>query len=132
MPRKLRKHGICYDVAPAPKSDLYGGLLPLVNSGRVKLLGNKRLITQLIGLERRTSRAGRDSIDHAPGGHDDLANAAAGALVMACENKPRMRMGTIDFVCTGNVTWRDEESQRQRIRIVTVTEKDDLRQRGLL
>ena len=103
-----------------------------MNSGRVKLLGNKRLITQLIGLERRTSRAGRDSIDHAPGGHDDLANAAAGALVTVTEKKAQMRMGTIDFVCTGKVTWRDEESQRQRIRIVTVTEKEDLRKRGLL
>ena len=33
------------------------------------------------GLERRTHRSGKDSIDHAPGGHDDLANAVAGALV---------------------------------------------------
>ena len=31
-------------------------------------------------LERRTSRGGRDSIDHAPGAHDDLANAAAGVV----------------------------------------------------
>jgi hypothetical protein len=36
-----------------------------------------------LGLERRTSRGGRDSIDHAPGSHDDLANAAAGAIVAA-------------------------------------------------
>ena len=28
--------------------------------------------------ERRVSRAGKDSIDHAPHGHDDLANAVAG------------------------------------------------------
>ena len=34
-----------------------------------------------MGLERRTARGGRDSIDHTPGGHDDLANAAAGVLV---------------------------------------------------
>ena len=27
--------------------------------------------------------AGRDSIDHGPGAHDDLANAVAGALVLA-------------------------------------------------
>jgi len=32
-------------------------------------------------LERRTAQGGRDSIDHPPGAHDDLANAAAGALV---------------------------------------------------
>jgi hypothetical protein len=30
---------------------------------------------------RRTARGGRDSIDHAPGAHDDLANSACGALV---------------------------------------------------
>jgi hypothetical protein len=33
------------------------------------------LAAQLCALERRTSRGGRDSIDHAPGAHDDLANA---------------------------------------------------------
>jgi hypothetical protein len=41
------------------------------------------LIAQLIGLERRTARSGRDSIDHGPGAHDDVANAVAGALVLA-------------------------------------------------
>ncbi|MGI4794054.1 MAG: Arm DNA-binding domain-containing protein [Janthinobacterium lividum] len=30
--------------------------------------------------ERRTARGGRDSIDHAPGAHDNLVNAVAGAL----------------------------------------------------
>jgi hypothetical protein len=38
---------------------------------------------QLCGLERRTARGGRDSIDHAPGSHDDVANAVAGALILA-------------------------------------------------
>jgi hypothetical protein len=36
----------------------------------------------MVGLERRTARGGRDSIDHAPGAHDDLANAVAGALTL--------------------------------------------------
>jgi hypothetical protein len=40
------------------------------------------LVAQLVGLERRTTRGGRDSIDHAPGAHDDLANAAMGSLVL--------------------------------------------------
>jgi hypothetical protein len=39
---------------------------------------HEKLVHQLVGLERRTSRGGRDSIDHAPGGHDDLANSVAG------------------------------------------------------
>ena len=33
-------------------------------------------MAQLCGLDRRTARGGRDSIDHAPGGHDDLGAAA--------------------------------------------------------
>ena len=40
-------------------------------------------MTQITSLERRTVRGGRDSIDHAPGAHDDVANAVAGAVVIA-------------------------------------------------
>ena len=40
------------------------------------------MIAQWLSLERRTGR-GRDAVDHAPGRHDDLANAVAGALVAA-------------------------------------------------
>jgi hypothetical protein len=80
FPRELfRKHGISYELAEKTKSDLYRDLLPLLNSGRVVLPKSDRLVNQLCGLERRVSRAGKDSIDHSPGGHDDLANACAGA-----------------------------------------------------
>jgi hypothetical protein len=72
------QHGIrCIQSAKA-KSDLYVDLLALLNSRRVHLLDNPKLINQLVGLERRTARSGKDSIDHAPGGHDDIANAVAG------------------------------------------------------
>ena len=69
------------------KSDLYRDMLPLLNSGKVELLDHPRLISQLCGLERRTARGGRDSIDHAPGQHDDLANAVAGAAILALDAK---------------------------------------------
>jgi len=52
----------------------------MLNSGKLNLLDDARLLAQLVGLERRVSRAGRDSIDHAPGGHDDVANAVAGVV----------------------------------------------------
>jgi hypothetical protein len=71
------KFGVTYDPSAKPKSDLYVDLLPLINSGRIELLDHQKLINQLCGLERRTARGGRDSIDHAPGGHDDLANVVA-------------------------------------------------------
>jgi hypothetical protein len=51
---------------------MYVDLLPLINSRAAALLDHDRLMMQLTSLERRTSRAGKDSIDHAPGAHDDL------------------------------------------------------------
>jgi hypothetical protein len=78
-------HGIVYEPSEKSKSDIYRDLLPLLNSGRIELLDNQRLISQISGLERRTARGGRDSIDHAPGAHDDIANAAAGAIIFAAE-----------------------------------------------
>jgi hypothetical protein len=78
---RFAEHGITFEQSARPKSDLYGDLLPLLNARRVELLDHPRLSAQLTGLERRTARSGRDSIDHAPGGHDDLANAVAGVLV---------------------------------------------------
>src|SRR5262245_43661831 len=80
---QFQKRGIFYEPADKPKSDLYRDLLPLINSGAVDLIDNERLVQQLITLERRTVRGGKDSIDHAPGAHDDVANAVAGAVVTA-------------------------------------------------
>lgn len=81
----FRKDGVFYEPNAAPKSDLYRDLLPLINSGAVDLLENDRLVNQLCGLERKTGRSGKDSIDHAPGAHDDVANAVAGALTIAMQ-----------------------------------------------
>jgi hypothetical protein len=85
------KAGIVYETSERTKSDLYGAALPLLNSGRVQLLDEPRLQAQLCGLERRTSRAGKDSIDSGPHGHDDVSNAACGALVLA--NQPMSTLG---------------------------------------
>ena len=77
---QFHEHGITYDRAEKPKVDLYRDALPALNSGRVELLDLPRLKAQLCALERRTARGGRDSIDHPPGGHDDVANAVAGIV----------------------------------------------------
>jgi hypothetical protein len=76
-------HGIEYQCSEKPASDLYRDLLPLINSRQVELLDHPKMIAQLCGLERRTARGGKDSISHPPSGHDDVANAVAGALVLA-------------------------------------------------
>ena len=86
---RFREHGVSYEPAQKPKSDLYRDLLPAINSRKLDLLDHPRLLTQLVGLERRTARGGRDSIDHAPGAHDDLANAVAG--LAAATNRGKYR-----------------------------------------
>ncbi len=86
---QFRKLGVHYMVTDKAKSDLYRELLPRLNSRSVQLLDHTRLVAQLYALERRTARGGRDTIDHAPGGHDDVVNAAAGALVLAAREGAR-------------------------------------------
>jgi hypothetical protein len=75
--------GIVYQVAEKTKSQIYGEFLPLLNAQQVEYLDHRRLINQTLGLERKTARGGKDSIDHSPtpGSHDDVVNAAAGVLV---------------------------------------------------
>lgn len=78
------KAGIAYIAADRSKSEIYLDVVPQVNAGKVKLLDEKRLKHQLVSLERRVGRGtGRDIIDHPSGAgqHDDVANAAAGALI---------------------------------------------------
>jgi hypothetical protein len=78
---RFGKLGIRYELAEKPKSILYNDLVPLINSRRIDLLDHAKLINQLCALERRTARSGRDSIDHPPGAHDDVANAVAGVAI---------------------------------------------------
>ena len=87
----FRRHRINYEPADRPKSDLYRDLLPLINSGGCDLLDNDKMLHQLVSLERRTARGGKDSIDHPRGAHDDVANAVAGAVVIAGQQPPGWR-----------------------------------------
>jgi hypothetical protein len=91
----FRKRGISYRVSNLTKSEIYVGLLPAITSGLAELLDNASLVGQLVRLERRTARGGRDSVDHPPGSHDDVINAAAGALRLALA-KPRLTF-VMDF-----------------------------------
>ena len=109
FPREIfRKAGIRYEPCKDPKGTIYLGLVPMLNSGKVKLLGNKRLISQLIGLERNTARGGRDSIDHARGAHDDVANAVAGALLHATARRPQI------FI--NGRSWEENERHMAQVR----------------
>jgi hypothetical protein len=85
----FRKQGLNYVLADQTRSELYLSMVPAVNSGKVDLIDVPRLENQLIALERRTSRGGRDIVDHPPGAHDDVANAVAGAIARCTGRKAR-------------------------------------------
>ncbi len=84
------EHGIKYKVSSLPKSAIYLECLPLFARGEVELPDLRPLLVELAQLERRTARGGKDSVDHPPRCHDDLANAAAGALVLAAVEKKKV------------------------------------------
>jgi hypothetical protein len=90
-------HGISYEAAAESKSDLYREFLPAINSRKVDLLDDARLFAQIVGLERRTARGGKDSIDHAPNAHDDLANSVAG-VVAALASSTHGYYSSMDWV----------------------------------
>jgi hypothetical protein len=78
-----KEAGVRLTDAAHSRSDTYLKLLPLMTTGRIELPPDPVLRQELLGLERRTRSSGKDSVDHRPGAHDDLANAAALAAVAA-------------------------------------------------
>lgn len=102
-PRERFAHYGCdYTCSPSTKSESYLTMLPMLNSGRLELLDNRKMIAQLCSLERRTARGGKDSIDHPPNQHDDLINACAGALVMAAQRAAQYVPFATPIVITGS------------------------------
>ena len=91
---RFKQHGITYRASNLTRSEIYLEFLPLLNSSRLELLDHPRLTRQLLNLERRVSRGnGRDFIDHRQGEHDDVANAAAGALVASAKRPTVQHFG---------------------------------------
>jgi hypothetical protein len=112
---RFRAHGVEYKTADKVKSDIYREMLPLINAGRVELLDSVKLVNQLCSLERKVARGGRDSIDHPPKAHDDLANAVAGALVHAAVVKRPMFFAPPEIISGGNYFQSFETARRAPI-----------------
>ena len=113
FPRDMfRSHGVAYEPSAKTRSELYLEFLGLLNSCRVELPKHARLLAQLRGLERRVAKGGKEYVDHVAGSHDDLANAACGAICLAAEraNRPG-RQPIAEFVgfgrCGGGSTASD-------------------------
>lgn len=80
---RFRANRIGYMVSEDDKSALYLHFAAMGNGRRVSLPEHPRLRAQLLSLDRRVWASGRETVDHPRGGHDDLANVAAGAAVFA-------------------------------------------------
>lgn len=92
--QEYRKHGITLEPSDKNRSELYLEFLPMLQTGAVELAPDAKALTQLAMLERRMARNGRDTVNHPPGGHDDRANALAGAAWAAQSRRelPKIRI----------------------------------------
>lgn len=87
-----------------------GTLLPTLNSGRLELPDHPKLVAQLLGLERRVARGGRESIDHGPHGHDDLCNVVAGGVALATARSGQVIL-VYDYINRRTGTLREQEAR---------------------
>lgn len=74
----FQDESISYELCPFTKHQIYEALEPLINAEEVELLDVSKMQEQLLGLVVRNQK-----IDHLSGEHDDMINAAAGALRLA-------------------------------------------------
>jgi hypothetical protein len=88
------KHGVILEMSPMTASQLYLEFQPLLSAFRVGLLNDERLKLQFKCLERRPMPGGQDKITHGACG-DDVANAVAGAIVMASRDGEKWDEKTI-------------------------------------
>jgi hypothetical protein len=109
-----------YVLSEETKSAIYRDGLALLNSRVVQLLDHSVFISQLCNLERSTGRGGKDTIDHPKNQHDDVCNAAMGAILLAnnadrrrvrCRLSAAMDKSTMPIICIRNRRRREEESR---------------------
>ena len=81
----VRRVGIDYELSAKHTSQLYlDPFLGMLNATKIALPRHERAISQICQLERSVQRSGRDQVGHPIHGHDDIANAIAGAVDLAC------------------------------------------------
>ena len=74
------KHGIKYVRCEMNRSQCYLEMLPLFMRQNLSIPNHPKLLRELRLLERRTSRMGKDIVDHGLQGSDDYCNALAVSL----------------------------------------------------
>jgi hypothetical protein len=123
--------GIRYLASDMTKSKLYLECEPLFIQGVIELLDNHRLVAQLKALERRTHAGAEDKVDNFYG-HDDVCNAAAGAIATlraqgTAELTPEYQMRRLPFMRGRSYPDPNSETAKQEARVMK-----KLREEGIL
>lgn len=104
------KEGVLYQHSDRNKSELYLETLPLFAQGCVELLDMPRLTMELMQLERRTARSGKDSVDHPPAGHDDHANSCCGVLALLAREGARPKFDISCAQSNDDEFWKRQDA----------------------
>jgi hypothetical protein len=116
VPSAFEKAGLHYQSSALPKSDLYLAFEAHVNTRKVELLDNPKLIAELRSLERRRGRSGKDVVDHPPRLHDDCANSIAGLchLLRDAVTTP----GRVDVQMSQSLRWTGAADARTALEVL--------------
>jgi hypothetical protein len=98
--RAWSNEGIRFERSKLSRSELYLEMIPAFTRELISLPNHPRLLKELRLLERRTSRIGRDVVDHGRNGSDDYANSCAGVAAIV---SARPRGGCIAYSIAGLV-----------------------------
>lgn len=88
-----------------------------MNSGSCVLLDDAEMLREFRSLERKRGPSGKDRVDHRGGAHDDRANSAAGACVLALDLAAHSGIGEFDFEDGSIVSGFDEHGNEWRGRL---------------
>jgi hypothetical protein len=116
---EFMKCGIDYQPLEKNKSELYLAFLPILMQGRMELLDDKVLFNQLINLERRTSRIGKDVIAHPQmkGATDDRANVVAAVASEINDFETNAGARYLEYLCTpAGIAEHQATMLRQQVR----------------
>jgi hypothetical protein len=128
---RFAKNGIRYQVSTRTKHEIYKQSLPALNSGRVELLDDEKLIDQLCDLDRRVTPQGKEIIDHPPNGHDDLINAAAGALLEAYNHGQYMEAPVAEEAPAKTTAEIVERELRESAKEISLMGREEVRDESL-
>lgn len=80
------------DFTGISKSKMYGSLLHLMRTNKIKLLDDSRIVSQLVLLEKKLNAMNQVRISAPQGRHDDIASVVALGVSVALMHRPDIKI----------------------------------------